>query len=402
MSEAVKLAFASCSEDLIPSLLDEVDAFFPGVPLYVVSEFPPERGRWIPYHPARTFGQNLALVRDALRGRHIRLAGVLLQPRMPYWRMRLIPFVLAPLRTLIYNENLHHFMLRPRSLRVMLRHGVWRLHNLVKWELSPGGATYTLLWRLAHPRAFRRPLLALAARAAGMAAAMLKALRTRQPVVMPERDLAAGITIVVPSRNGRELLTRLLPGLVAELAGVDSEVMVVDNGSDDGTAAWLVAAYPRVALLSSAEPLSFARAVNLGINNARYSRVCLLNNDMTLDPGFFVALLEAFERVPGLFCATAQILFPEGERRQETGKAVMTALDRRPVKDFPIRCELPVEGENLSYVLYGSGGCSMYDTRKALALGGFDEIYAPAYVEDLDFGFRGWQQGWPSVFVAPA
>jgi glycosyltransferase involved in cell wall biosynthesis len=106
--------------------------------------------------------------------------------------------------------------------------------------------------------------------------------------------------------------------------------------------------------------------------------------------------------VPELFCATAQIFFPVGVRREETGKAVMPVASQRKAIDFPVRCELPLAGEDLSYVLYGSGGCSLFATAKLRALGGLDQIYEPAYVEDLDLGVRAWQQGWPSVFVAGA
>ncbi len=53
-------------------------------------------------------------------------------------------------------------------------------------------------------------------------------------------------------------------------------------------------------------------------------------------------------------------------------------------------------------MLYGSGGCSLYDAAKLRALGGMDEAYDPAYVEDLDIGYRAWQRGWPTVYVAGA
>ena len=95
----------------------------------------------------------------------------------------------------------------------------------------------------------------------------------------------------------------------------------------------------------SAAPLSFARAANRGIRRARYSHVCLLNNDMILEPGFFAPLRAAFESVPDLFCATAQILFPPGVRREETGKAVMA---QSSPADFPVRCDPPLPGEDLS------------------------------------------------------
>jgi GT2 family glycosyltransferase len=188
-----------------------------------------------------------------------------------------------------------------------------------------------------------------------------------------------------------------LPGIVRELAGLAHEIIVVDNGSGDGTAEWLREAWPQVQVDVSSGPLSFARAVNRGIARARFTRVCLLNNDMLLEPGFFAPLVLAFERIPDLFCATAQIRFPPGVRREETGIAVLT-LDHP--EEFPVRCNEPLPGEDQSWVLYGSGGCSLYDAAKLRALGAVDVAYDPAYVEDLDIGYRAWQHGWPSVFVA--
>ena len=215
----------------------------------------------------------------------------------------------------------------------------------------------------------------------------------------PPRSTEPGISVVIPSRNGRELLAAQLPGIERELAGFTAEIVVVDNGSDDGTAGWLRDAWPQVRIESSAVPLSFARAVNRGIGRTRYGRVCLLNNDMLLEAGFFAALQRAFEAVPDLFCATAQIRFPEGMRREETGKAVMAQTS---AEDFPVRCDEPIDGEDHSYVLYGSGGCSLYDGAKLNALGDADETYEPAYVEDLDLGYRAWQRCWPTVYVAGA
>jgi len=203
---------------------------------------------------------------------------------------------------------------------------------------------------------------------------------------------------VIPSRNGKDLLAAQLPGILRDLPAT-AEILVVDNGSDDGTDAWLRASYPQVKVEVSLAPLSFARAANCGLDAACYSRVCLLNNDMLIDPGFFPALWRAFDRVPNLFCATAQIRFPPGVRREETGKAVMA---QSHPEDFPLRCDEPLPGEDLTYVLYGSGGCSLYDAAMLRALGGIDTVYEPAYVEDLDLGFRAWQRGWPSVYVAGA
>src|ERR1035438_3243401 len=116
-------------------------------------------------------------------------------------------------------------------------------------------------------------------------------------------------------------------------------------------------------------------------------------------PGFFQALAQPFDRIPDLFSSTAQIRFPAGARREETGKTVMSLHDPEA---FPVRCDVPLPGEDQSYVLYGSGGCSLYDAAKLAALGNVDEVYDPAYVEDLDIGYRAWPRGWPPLFVAGA
>jgi GT2 family glycosyltransferase/glycosyltransferase involved in cell wall biosynthesis len=381
----IKVAFASGTEELNRRLVGRMRELFPELPLYVVSDFPPEDADavWVPYRVNRSLGENLARCRAAFRGKRIRLAGVMLVPGVPFRRMRLMAVALAPLSWVAFNENLNDFMPRPRCLPAIVRHLAWRAKNLLRWGI---GAARKADWRLA------------AWYAAGRAAGWLR-IGPENPHRQECPCHVPGISVVIPSRNGRHLLAAQLPGLVRELDGFAAEIVVADNGSDDGTAAWLVGAYPQVRVDVSAEPLSFAAAVNRGIRLAAYSHVCLLNNDMLLDSGFFAALVDAFDRVPDLFCASAQIRFPEGVRREETGKTVFA---QAAAADFPIRCDEPLAGEDLSYVLYGSGGCSLYDAGKLAALGGVDEAYAPAYVEDLDLGYRAWQRGWPSVYVAGA
>lgn len=396
----VLVAVASGSEDLIPTLIERMRAVRPELPLYVVAEFQVEGAHWIPYHLGRTVAQNLALCRSALAGKRIAFVGLILQPRMPYWRMRLLAVRLGGLNTLFFNEQLDHFILRPAAAPNIARYYLWRLSNLLRWELRPGGATYTFFWRLRHPRAFLRPLRVLRAQFLGWLLAWEKRTASRRPLPDVPNTFDAGISVVIPSRNGRELLARLLPGLLEQLRPYRAQIIVVDNGSDDATATFLRHSFPTVEILEFPAPLSFAQAVNHGIRAARFDRLLMLNNDMVLEPGFFPPLLDAFRQVPNLFCATAQIFFPPGARREETGKAVMPPAS--PPEDLPLTCELPLEGENLSPVLYGSGGCSLFDSHKLARLGGLDEIYSPAYVEDLDLGVRGWQQGWPTVFVAAA
>src|SRR5260370_11786659 len=174
LSEAVKVLFASGSEDLIPTAIEHMQALFPELPLVVVSEFPPENARWIPFPLSRSLRDNLAMCRWHFRGKRVRLSGVILQPRMPYWRMRLIGFLISPWNFIAFNENFGHFMLRPRSVGTILRHTLWRTRNFFVWEFSPGGLAYTFLWRVAAPAAVPRHVLLVLARLAGVAASVLK------------------------------------------------------------------------------------------------------------------------------------------------------------------------------------------------------------------------------------
>ena len=212
MSETVKVFFASGSEDLIPTAIEHMREIFPEIPLVVVSEFPPQGVAWIPYPVSRGFWENLALFRWHFRGRKIRISAVILQPRMPYWRMRFVAFFLSPWNFLAFNENFGHFMLRPVSAGTILRHILWRTRNFLVWHFSPGGTAYTFFWRLAHPRAFRRPLLNLFAKCGGVLVGILKSILPARPLAIhPSEPRPAGISVVIPSRNGKDLLRAMLP-----------------------------------------------------------------------------------------------------------------------------------------------------------------------------------------------
>ena len=97
-------------------------AIAPDLELFVVSEFPPAQGRWIPYRVNRGVLNNYNRCKAALQGRRVVYSGLVLQPKSPYGPMRLLALLFGPLRVLFFNENLDHFMLRPGGLVTMLRH----------------------------------------------------------------------------------------------------------------------------------------------------------------------------------------------------------------------------------------------------------------------------------------
>jgi len=376
LNRSVYLAFATGPQSATAAFLNRVAESNPDSMLVVVSRNRPSIGEWIEVTAGQGTGAMIAACRRAITGRELRGAAVHATKRGGEWRMRMAATNIAGRNLRIYNDHLDHFRLG--DTLILWRHLQWRWmqrgRGVVWWKLLGGlailcGADHRFPLQHAPRRRFE------------------------------PKSLDPGISLIIPTRDGRDLLAAMLPRVMDDLLHHTAEIIVVDNGSSDDTATFLRDEYPSIDIESSPSPLSFAEAVNRGIQVARYSHVVLLNNDMQIVAGFFEALRDVFDREPNLFCATAQIFFPEGQRREETGLCFWSP---DPGDDFPVYCAEPGEGEDGTPVLYGSGGCSMYETAKLRELGGFDEIYRPAYVEDLDIGYRGWMRGWPTVFCAGA
>src|SRR5437899_9486373 len=159
--------------------------------------------------------------------------------------------------------------------------------------------------------------------AAGFAALLFTDLFTRRgkatggPVRRSAGDAA---TVVIPNWNGRDLLEKYIPSIVTALAGNPAnEILVVDNGSTDGSADFLRAAFPQVTVLALPQNLGFGGGSNAGFRAARNDIVVLLNSDMRVASDFLAPLLEGFGD-PEVFAVSCQIFFTDPNKvREETG-----------------------------------------------------------------------------------
>jgi O-antigen biosynthesis protein len=204
-------------------------------------------------------------------------------------------------------------------------------------------------------------------------------------------------SIVVPSWNGKELLQSCIPSLekAIGLCEGEHEIIVVDNGSSDGSKEYLMTNFPGVKIIQSPTNLGFSGAANLGIKSCSKDIVVLLNNDMVVDQGFLAPLLNEFKGKPDLFAVTSQIFFWDQDRpREETGK---TGARLRNGSIYPWHDRI-FDDKQTSPVTYAGGGSSAYDRKKLLELGCFDELYSPFYVEDVDLSFMAWKRGWRVLF----
>jgi GT2 family glycosyltransferase/glycosyltransferase involved in cell wall biosynthesis len=199
------------------------------------------------------------------------------------------------------------------------------------------------------------------------------------------------VTIVIPNWNGRELLEKYLPSVIA--AGAD-EVLLVDNGSVDGSAEFLRREFPQVTLLALEKNLGFGGGSNAGVRAARNEIVVLLNSDMRVAPDFLAPLVEGFDD-PAVFAVACQIFFSDPDKvREETG------LTQGWWQDGALRVRHRIDAavKDLFPCFYGGGGSCAFDRRKFLELGGFDELLAPFYFEDTDLGYMAWKRGWKVLY----
>lgn len=215
--------------------------------------------------------------------------------------------------------------------------------------------------------------------------------------VMP-RKAECRVSAVVLSYDGRQLLEALLPSLAAQTRQAD-EVIVVDNGSSDGTSNWLAAEWPDVSVVRLPGNIGVAAALNCGTCAACGDYVALLNNDVELDPECLSELVRALDARPDAGVATAklidfhnrEVIDGAGDVYEWTGLASRRGQGERDVGQYD--SPRPV---------FSACGCVAVYRRAALqTVGGFDEQLF-AYYEDVDWSFRAQLVGLSSRYVPTA
>ena len=202
--------------------------------------------------------------------------------------------------------------------------------------------------------------------------------------------------ILVLNYNGKALLAECLPSIMeaAARAPMPCAVSVVDNGSTDGALDELATNWPTIRVFQ--EPNRGLASFNAVLPRLDERVVLLLNNDVKLDPGAVGPLVGAVEtHEDALFAAPCCWDFDgrvyEGMRtRVRTRFGLVQGLCRVPGhEDFLARPDLTAS----------AGPVLAVDRRKFLELGGYDPIYFPGRIEDLDLGFRGWMAGLRGYYV---
>lgn len=199
-------------------------------------------------------------------------------------------------------------------------------------------------------------------------------------------------SVVIPVHNGARFLTRCLSALLAQ-EGADFEVIAVDNGSSDDSAALIRAEFPRVRLVESPRALGFSGAVNAGLRLALEGdadALLILNQDTEVHPGWLATLVAALERDPRLGIVGCKALFPSG-RLQHTGGELQMPLGYGRNRGYNQPDNQPAPETEPDFL----SGVALAMRRAMLdQIGLFDEGFNPAYFEDVDLCLRARAAGW--------
>lgn len=200
---------------------------------------------------------------------------------------------------------------------------------------------------------------------------------------------ASDVSIVTVNWNGKHHLRELLPSLL-QLAC--REIIVVDNGSSDGSQEFVRRCFPRVRVLQNPTNRGFAHPSNRGAESAEGGWVAFINNDMRAHPGWIEKALARLQE--GVPCVASRILDWEGLRIDYNGSSLQY-LGYALQKDIG---SLVGSVSHDDRVLFPCGGAMLVDRRVFLETGGFDEDYF-ALFEDVDLGWRLWICGHEVAFA---
>jgi GT2 family glycosyltransferase len=226
-----------------------------------------------------------------------------------------------------------------------------------------------------------------------------------------------GLSLVVTNWNGRALLETFLPSIVEAARAFESdtgeptEILVADDASTDDSGSWLRTHWPQVRFESGSRQQGFAPTANRGVRASRFAMVYLVNNDVALAPTT-LGPLAAHLRDPNVFAVSGNaydystgVLRGAGQRGKfrrgflsvhsrffVAAEAAQSAAQTPPRRAAALAAE-PVAKLDPLITLYATGGSSLFDRDKFLALGGFEEMLAPYGWEDVELSLRAWKQG---------
>ena len=205
------------------------------------------------------------------------------------------------------------------------------------------------------------------------------------------------VSVVIPNFNGIAFLDSVLASLEGQTLS-NFEVILVDNGSTDGSCSFVTANYPWVHLIELSENFGFCGAVNAGIRAAKAPYVLLLNNDTEVKEDFVEEMLAAIRRHKNAFsCGARMVQYHDRDRLDDVGNyycALGWSFARGRGKDIHAY-------ETEDKIFSACAGAAIYRKKIIEKIGYFDEEHF-AYLEDKDIGYRARIYGYENWYAPKA
>jgi len=204
------------------------------------------------------------------------------------------------------------------------------------------------------------------------------------------------LAVIVPNYNGKKFLNACFKSIKKQSNIL--EVIIVDNGSDDGSVEFIKENYPEYILIENKENLGFSRAINQGIKISSAEYCFLLNNDVELESECACNLLKCIEKDKNIFAVASKMVnFKDRDILDDTGD------------EYTVLGWTKKVGQGKSSKLYthereifsACAGAALYRKSILDIIGYFDENFF-AYMEDVDIGYRARIHGFKSVYCSDA
>ena len=210
------------------------------------------------------------------------------------------------------------------------------------------------------------------------------------------------LAVIILNWNGIKLLQEFIPVASRFTNGAEVDLIVADNGSTDGSVAWLRKNHPEVKVIELGENFGFAEGYNKAINQTRYPFTLLLNSDVEVTEGWWQPLLKFMEDNPDVGAAQPKIRSYHNREMFEYAGAAGGYLDRLGYPYCRGRLFDSIEKDEGQYdgapadIVWASGAALIVRTDLYLNLGGLDPKFF-AHMEEIDLccrmqiaGYRVW------------
>ena len=205
------------------------------------------------------------------------------------------------------------------------------------------------------------------------------------------------VSIIVVNYNGRAWLKRCLGAAVAELTP-DSELIVVDNGSTDGSVEFVRKTFPRARTVPLETNLGFAAGNNVGVRVARGRYIAFLNNDAEPQSGWLFTLRQVLETHPHVGLVASRIVFMHDRGVVDSAGDGLTRCGGAFKRSHGQQVQEALEPQEV----FGACGAACLIRRDLFDdIGGFDEAFFAVH-EDVDLSYRVQLRGYRCLYVPEA